>query len=581
MNPSLERFSLLDIRLRIPRPLRPFAGSLARSLVASLAALFLAAPLVAADPEILLEHEDGSPAWIVGELGWVELPSLPFDGSDAYHEELYTTLMPAMSDLVAEYLGGTGDEDLELYSMRLGAREIAHFTFQQTFSGQPVVDSYFRVRVDLADGQILSVNGRFFPFREDYDLEGVEILPFSEALLQVLAELEEESGELAAEEALVFWPSAEGLRLAYEAAVQMDEFGPEVLLIDAFDGSVLTRRPRYVEAVPPSAPSSSSSTPYGTQQVFRTLEWGAGIATICEHTVKFPMPGFLTVPVPCSPDDQAARAHEYTMTVYQFYKTQLGWSDWHLGPLGAEFIGDASRLANNVRAYGLEPGGTPIFRNVAYYHFGFRTFNYGPGDGVNYYPFSYGFDVVAHEVTHRVTQTLIGNPGSHEWGAVVESFSDIFAAAAEHWNGASQTDVWLLGEDIAMPGAAQDIADRFMSDPTKDGESVDHYDDLLHVGESCGTWNDSCGVHTNSGIGNLAFYLLAEGGQHPSLVTSPIIQGLGMETALAIFWEALNTIAHPIHYASLRVATEQAAQELYDPETAAVVSQVWDVLGVP
>ena len=85
-------------------------------------------------------------------------------------------------------------------------------------------------------------------------------------------------------------------------------------------------------------------------------------------------------------------------------------------------------------------------------------------------------------------------------GALNEALSDIFAALVTHFQGASEHDVWLIGENIYTPSEAGD-AIRNMCDPadsaTFGGGDRDFYPDRYRGP------NQSVAVHTNSGIANL------------------------------------------------------------------------------
>jgi len=111
----------------------------------------------------------------------------------------------------------------------------------------------------------------------------------------------------------------------------------------------------------------------------------------------------------------------------------------------------------------------------------------------------------AHELTHAVTERESGLVYSGESGGINESFSDIFGAFVEAWVDGGKTgtltvssDTFLVGEDILPPAL------RYMCDPAADGASKESVDQL-------GRHRD---VHYSSGVGNLAFCLLAKGGTH-------------------------------------------------------------------
>ncbi|MBW1879955.1 MAG: M4 family metallopeptidase, partial [Deltaproteobacteria bacterium] len=128
---------------------------------------------------------------------------------------------------------------------------------------------------------------------------------------------------------------------------------------------------------------------------------------------------------------------------------------------------------------------------------------FGDGDGV-YSDALVSLDIVAHELSHGVTEYSADLIYQDESGALNEATSDMFAAAVEAVNGGSFTDIWWVGEDIWLDGDAL----RYMNDPALAGDP-DYYPDRL-IG-----YEDNGYVHWNSGIANLWFHLLSEGGIHP------------------------------------------------------------------
>ena len=67
-----------------------------------------------------------------------------------------------------------------------------------------------------------------------------------------------------------------------------------------------------------------------------------------------------------------------------------------------------------------------------------------------------------------------------------------------------------------------------MANPSSDGASHDCWN----------TNTKNVDVHYNSGIGNLAFYLLAQGGKHPRTCSSHNVSGIGIEKAMRILYRA-------------------------------------------
>jgi Zn-dependent metalloprotease len=202
--------------------------------------------------------------------------------------------------------------------------------------------------------------------------------------------------------------------------------------------------------------------------------------------------------------------------------------------------------------------------------------------GQNYNFFSGGFDVVAHELSHAVTEFTSGLIYQNESGALNESFSDMMGTGAEFYVRSSgrsdrQTD-YLLGEDIVTPARAGALTGiRSMSDPASFGDP-DHYSRRYQGPE------DNGGVHINSGIPNHAFFLAIEGGTNRT--SGMAVTGVGAnnrEQIERIFYRAFTSYLTPnATFAQARLATLRAASELFGDSSAAfrAVQQAWTAVGV-
>ncbi|WP_294740081.1 M4 family metallopeptidase [uncultured Exiguobacterium sp.] len=194
---------------------------------------------------------------------------------------------------------------------------------------------------------------------------------------------------------------------------------------------------------------------------------------------------------------------------------------------------------------------------------------YGDGDGSTFTYLSGALDVVAHELTHAVTEYSAGLVYQNESGAINEAISDIMGTVAEYSVG-SNFD-WLVGEDIYTPGVSGDAL-RSMSNPAAYGDP-DHYSKRY-----TGT-QDNGGVHTNSGIVNKAAYLLGNGGTH----TGVTVTGVGVPKLGAIYYRALTVYLTPnSNFSSLRAAVVQSAKDLYGSTSAeaTAAAKSFDAVGV-
>jgi bacillolysin len=228
-----------------------------------------------------------------------------------------------------------------------------------------------------------------------------------------------------------------------------------------------------------------------------------------------------------------------------------------------EFFNNAFYAGNGYMVYGVGlPAGTTS---------GGRSFNFMSGS----------LDIVAHEITHGVTDFTSDLIYLNESGALNESFSDIMATAVEFFyqppgDGLLRAD-YLCGED-AVRGATSPLNGiRSMANPSAYGHP-DHYS-LRFLGTS-----DNGGVHINSSISNHAFYLAIEGGTHR--VSGLTVTGVGSANRQQIenvFYRAFTQMLTPnATFSMARAATIQAAQDLYGVGSAPdhAVSQAWSAVGV-
>jgi len=191
----------------------------------------------------------------------------------------------------------------------------------------------------------------------------------------------------------------------------------------------------------------------------------------------------------------------------------------------------------------------------SYVHFG-RDFNnafwdgaemvYGDGDKRSFVSFTSALDVIAHELTHGVTQ--FRTPGGLDYedqsGALNESFSDALGSAVKQWHlkqTASEAD-WLIGAGILSPSVGKAL--RSMKAPGDKSQTW--------VGDdqpsTMSGYVEGGDVHTNSGIPNHAFYLVATA-----------LGGATWEKAAQIWYRALPMLQSDATFADAARATIEAA----------------------
>lgn len=228
-------------------------------------------------------------------------------------------------------------------------------------------------------------------------------------------------------------------------------------------------------------------------------------------------------------DGQVKSAHKLAYSTYQKYKA------WHTRD---SIDGQGIQLSSTVR-YGLIYGNA--FWNGTMMVYGDR------------YGFALADDVVAHELTHGVTQYESNLFYWYQSGAINESFSDLWGEAVDQTNGLGNDAAyvkWLMGEDILDLGAI-----RNMQDPTRFGDPDSMTSRFYCKTSSC--LSDNGGVHTNSGINNKAVYLMVEGGTF----NGKTVAKLGWSKLLTIYYEAqTNLLTSGSDYLDLYNNLYQACQ---------------------
>ena len=140
-------------------------------------------------------------------------------------------------------------------------------------------------------------------------------------------------------------------------------------------------------------------------------------------------------------------------------------------------------------------------------------------------------DVVAHELTHGVTQYESGLFYYYQSGAINESFSDVWGEFVDLTNAAGDDSPgvrWKLGEDISGYGAIRD-----MSNPPAFGDPDKMTSGNYYLGPL-----DNGGVHINSGLNNKAVYLMTDGG----FFNGKTVTALGIAKVAAVYYKAQTSL---------------------------------------
>ena len=485
------------------------------------------------------------------------------------------------------------DVDLML---RSGELELGSIQRDGVFQGRTHerLDQYHRgVRVfggqlvwQKEAGRVLSITGKLFGGDDDEDKISVNTsaaLDADAAVTRALAASEANAFAVGPVE-LVVLPLREGFALAYYLHVRGNRT-LDAFFVDASGGRILLRYNDH------RSQTGMIGLGVGTwdDQKKMTVEQAAGTHRAVDRIRPFGIrtfdvnfdfrtwnryaadtPAFLATDADNEWRDGAVvDAHVYAGYTYDYYFKQHGRR------------GIDDRGLANINFVHIVPKSAGF--NNAYYDPIDNSLNYGDGDGITFNFFSSALDVVAHELTHAVTQFTSDLIYLNESGALNEAISDIMGASVEFFfepagSGRQRAD-WVEGEDIFIHFGP---IIRSLRNPNAIGDP-DHYD-VRCVPPKCSEDFDNGGVHINSSIANHAFYLMVEGGRNR--VSGMRVDGVGraqMDRIESIFFRAFTAYLVPSsNFSDAREATLRAARELYSAGSVEeqTVRQGWDAVGV-
>ena len=269
----------------------------------------------------------------------------------------------------------------------------------------------------------------------------------------------------------------------------------------------------------------------------------------CHHSQT--LPGTPIANPATSTDGTIKRAAVETKAVADFYQTVFGRNS----------IDDAGMTMSSSVHYGQN------FNN-AFWNGSRMT--YGDGDNNIFIDFTKSTDVIAHELTHGVTQHSLQLAYSNQAGGLNESVSDVFGSMFRQWRAdqdVNQAD-WLIGKEIMGTGATARgfTCLRDMSSP---GAAHCLAPQPFHFSK----FKPGMDPHSSSGIPNLAFYKAAKA-----------IGGKSWEKTGQIWYKALTGFAPNPNMTMKAFAkrTRQLAKQMY-PGDAAVANAInagWVAVGL-
>ncbi len=249
----------------------------------------------------------------------------------------------------------------------------------------------------------------------------------------------------------------------------------------------------------------------------------------------------------------------YNIADFRFY-FQLGWIAREEGDPVANitdvdncydmFGGAYDYFYEHFNRDSFDGNGASIVANVRqpYLNAYFASFS-----GMPHMVFGAGFvadDIVCHELTHGVTDSIVDFFYFSDSGALSEMYSDLYGEFVDLSNGIGNDSPevrWVLGEDIApVVRALIGSGNRYMKDPT-------FYYDPDRRGHP--NYYQDGEVHRNAGPGDKLIYLLTDG----DLFNSYRVEGIGMERVADLYWTALYLLTSAATYEDLARALGAAA----------------------
>ncbi|MGR3764051.1 M4 family metallopeptidase [Rossellomorea sp. NS-SX7] len=461
-------------------------------------------------------------------------------------------------------------EQFEVLSVEKDELGYTVVRFQQMFKGVPVWGSTQSAVVN-EDGVIKAFSGAVAADLDKKSLKASKKVNANKALIIAKKDLGiDPKLEKEANPELVIYTDGDSARYAY--FINLNFLYPEPgnwnYFIDTKTGEILNKYNDMHEVSGTNQVGTGTGVLGGTKQLNTTLSGstyylqdntrGGGVYTYdMDNMTFFPqffLPGSLWADSDNvfndSYDAAAVDAHYFAGQTYDFYKENYNRNSYDNN--GAELVSSVHYSSGYNNAFW---NGSQMV--------------YGDGDGTTFAPLSGGIDVVAHELTHAVTNFTSDLVYQNESGALNEAISDIFGTLVEFEKGSNPD--FEIGEDIYTPGTSGDAL-RSMSDPSKYGDP-DHYS-VRYTGTQ-----DNGGVHINSGIINKQAYLLSEGGTFYG-VTVP---GIGREKLGDIYYR-MNTVylTSSSTFSQARAAAVQAAADLYGSGSAEVnaVNLSFDAVGI-
>lgn len=485
------------------------------------------------------------------------------------------------------------DDDLRPIGESRGPGGVTYSRLQQYYRGLPVIGN--QVIVANADGFVHTATGRFTP---DLDLAVEPTLSAGDAVRVVADVAATQFRALATQprvgvEAVSLAIVADGRggwRLAYAVELPFPEVQTFWAQVDAATGELLQLddgRHDVAGTVDhtyegPQVPISVSPDPAGF--LLATDDGLVYTRNANNHNTPPALATDVTSPTTAFPPSWSADAHYAAGLTMTFLDSRFARKGWD---------GAGTRL--------------PVFANVQWNNAGFikpqgqlEIGNVSPGGPTDWA----SLDIIGHEIGHGVTYSTVVPAGSPpgtgggliyqgESGALDESFADTLGTLVEFYarEGHPTPGNWRIGEDVFPPDGIRNMLSPVLNN------QPEAYGDPLWKPTAVGSF-DSGGVHSNSGVGNKWFSLLADDDvalgtpSVNSFGTTYHVHPLGKFAAGLVSYVSLFNLASGSQYVDARTATLAAATQvcsqpgqntpvpLIDTQAYASVWEAWRAVAV-
>ena len=405
-------------------------------------------------------------------------------------------------------------EELKLKQKTQHKNAATTYRYQQLYKGIPVIGAELVAGVDgqnqvsyVSGETVLNLSLSVEPTLSAEQAKNISLSAVSKWYRGKAENLTISAPELTIYKAEILSPNTMPETLVWKVAVTAEQIN-ELIFVDANSGLIIFHLNQIHSALNLRTFSANNTTVYQS-------------SLICTES-----------DLTCSAGDADAKAaHQYATDTYNFYFSRHGRDG--IDNAGGEIISSVHVGTNFANAAWT---GTQII--------------YGDN-------FPQADDVVAHELTHGVTEKQSNLFYYYQSGAINESFSDIWGEFVDQTNsgGTDNASVkWLMGEDIPGIGAI-----RNMKDPTAFSDP-----DKMTSANYFTSSQDNGGVHINSGVNNKAAYLMTDGGTF----NSQSITGIGIDKVAKLYYEVqVSHLTSGSDYLDLYNALIQACSDLVTATT--------------